>query len=53
MEPREIVAYSLGAILAFVLLAAVLRYRHNRRQFKLRQSGKGKSVPIGNELSKD
>jgi hypothetical protein len=44
MEPREIVAYSLSAILAFVILAGLLRYRHNRKQFKLRQTGKNKSV---------
>jgi hypothetical protein len=53
MEPREVVACSLGAVLAFVILAIVLRYRHKRRQFKLRQSGRGKSVALGDDLSND
>jgi cytochrome c biogenesis protein CcdA len=52
MEPREIVAYSLGAILVFVILAVIWRYRHNRKQFKLRQTGKGKSIAVGDDPPK-
>ncbi len=45
MEDRHIIAYSLGAVLLAIVVFFVARYLNNRRQFKIRQSGRGKSVP--------
>lgn len=45
MEDRHILAYTLGATLVLIVAFVVVRYLNNRRQFKIRQSGRGKSVP--------
>jgi hypothetical protein len=44
MESRLIIAYSLCAILLLILAALTVRYFNNRRQFKIRQSGRGKTT---------
>lgn len=44
METRLIVAFALCAIMALILAAVAVRYFHNRRQFKIRQSGRGKNL---------
>lgn len=44
MESRLIIAYSLCAILLLILTALTVRYFNNRRQFKIRQSGRGKTT---------
>lgn len=44
METREVVAYALCAIMVLFLLLAFARYRRNRRQFKIRQMGRGKNT---------
>jgi hypothetical protein len=43
MEDRHIIAYTLCAAMVIFLSVFLARYLHNRRQFKLRQSGRGKS----------
>ena len=43
METRLIVAYALCAVMALILFAAAVRYFHNRRQFRIRQSGRSKN----------
>ena len=43
MENRLIIAYALCAIMALILAAIAVRYVNNRKQFKVRQSGRGKS----------
>jgi hypothetical protein len=45
METRLIVAYALCAALLLILAAFTVRYANNRRQFKIRQSGRGKNTP--------
>ncbi len=42
METRFIIAYALCAVMALVLVFVVGRYLRNRRQFKIRQMGRGK-----------
>jgi cytochrome c biogenesis protein CcdA len=44
METRHIVAYALCAALVLILVAFAVRYASNRRQFRIRQSGRGKST---------
>ncbi|MBL0922966.1 MAG: hypothetical protein IBJ12_00680 [Sphingomonadaceae bacterium] len=44
METRLIVAYALCAALVLILSALAIRYASNRRQFKIRQSGRGKNI---------
>ena len=44
METRLIIAYSLCAVMALILAALAVRYFLNRRQFKIRQSGRGKTT---------
>ncbi len=44
METRLIVAYVLCAVMALILVGVAVRYFNNRRQFKIRQSGRGKNV---------
>jgi hypothetical protein len=43
METRVLIAYALCAVMAFILIFAVGRYLRNRRQFKIRQMGRGKN----------
>lgn len=43
MENRLIIAYALCAIMVLILAAIAVRYFNNRKQFKIRQSGRGKS----------
>jgi hypothetical protein len=45
MENRVIIAYALCAIMVLVLAVLVARYVASRRQFKIRQSGRGKNLP--------
>ena len=45
MEKRLIVAFVLITILALSLIFAVVRYYRRRKQFKMRQMGRGKTVP--------
>jgi hypothetical protein len=44
METRFIIAYALCAVMALVLAFALGRYVRNRRQFKIRQMGRGKNL---------
>jgi uncharacterized membrane protein YidH (DUF202 family) len=44
METRFIIAYALCAVMALVLVFALVRYVRNRRQFKIRQMGRGKNL---------
>ncbi|MGB5078809.1 MAG: hypothetical protein WBO17_15120 [Sphingorhabdus sp.] len=43
MEDRHIVAYTLCAAMVVFLGIAVARYLAKRRQFRIRQSGRGKN----------
>lgn len=43
MENRVIIAYALCAVMALVLAVVAARYVASRRQFKIRQSGRGKN----------
>lgn len=43
MENRLIIAYALCAMMVLILAAIAVRYVNNRKQFKIRQSGRGKS----------
>jgi hypothetical protein len=43
METRLIIAFALCAVMALIFIAIVVRYVSNRRQFKIRQSGRGKN----------
>ncbi|MFN0045653.1 MAG: hypothetical protein ACKVOS_04225 [Sphingorhabdus sp.] len=45
MENRYIIAYALCALMLLVLAFVTARYVSNRRQFKIRQSGRGKNLP--------
>jgi hypothetical protein len=53
METRLLVAYVLCALLAIVVFFAIGRYVRNRRQFKIRQSGRGKNVPGNDGMPRD
>lgn len=44
METRLVIAYALCAVMALIFTAFVIRHVSNRRQFKIRQSGRGKSA---------
>lgn len=44
MEDRHFVAIALCALMALILIALTVRYFSNKRQFKIRQSGRGKNV---------
>jgi len=44
METRFIVAYTLSAVLILLALFAVSRYLQKRREFKIRQMGRGKNI---------
>jgi cytochrome c biogenesis protein CcdA len=44
MEDRHIIAYALGAAMVLFIVFVMVRYVNNRRQFKLRQLGRGKST---------
>lgn len=44
METRVIIAYALCALMALLLAFAAGRYVRNRRQFKIRQMGRGKHL---------
>jgi hypothetical protein len=44
MENRVIIAYALCAIMLLVLAVVIARYVASRRQFKIRQSGRGKNL---------
>ena len=44
METRFIIAYALCAVMTLVLAFGVGRYVRNRRQFKIRQMGRGKNL---------
>lgn len=50
METRLIIAYSLCAVMALILAALTVRYFINRRQFKIRQSGRGKTTNAQDNL---
>lgn len=50
MESRLVIAYSLCAIMLLVLVALAVRYFVNRRQFKIRQSGRGKTTNTQDNL---
>ncbi|MFN3620696.1 MAG: hypothetical protein ACK4S7_10410 [Sphingorhabdus sp.] len=39
------IAYALCALMALLLAFALGRYLRNRRQFKIRQMGRGKNLP--------
>lgn len=43
METRLIIAFALCAVMALILTVFAVRYTSNRRQFKIRQSGRGKN----------
>jgi len=43
METRHVIAYALCAVLALILVAVAVRYLNNRRQYKIRQAGRGKN----------
>jgi hypothetical protein len=43
METRLVVAYALCALMVLILVAVAIRYLNNRRQFKIRQAGRGKN----------
>ncbi len=43
MESRLMIAFALCAIMALIFIVAAVRYRNNRKQFKIRQSGRGKA----------
>ena len=43
METRLIIAFALCAVMALVLTIVAVRYFISRRQFKIRQSGRGKN----------
>lgn len=43
MEDRHIIAYTLAALMGLFLAGFVVRHLNNRRKFKIRQSGRGKS----------
>jgi hypothetical protein len=43
MENRLIIAYALCAVMLLILTAVAVRYANNRKQFKIRQSGRGKN----------
>jgi uncharacterized membrane protein len=45
VEKRLIVAFVLITILALSLILSVVRYYRRRKQFKMRQMGRGKAVP--------
>jgi len=44
METRVIVAYTLSAVLILLALFVVSRYLKKRREFKVRQMGRGKNI---------
>ena len=44
METRIMVAYALCAAMALFFTLVIVRYMRIRRQFKIRQSGRGKNV---------
>lgn len=46
METRLVIAYALCAVMALIFVAVAVRYLHNRRQFKIRQAGRGKSTNL-------
>jgi hypothetical protein len=50
MESRLIIAYSLCAIMLLILAALTVRYFINRRQFKIRQSGRGKTTNVSDSF---
>jgi len=45
VETRLIVAFVLIAIMVLALIFAAVRYSRRRKQFKIRQMGRGKAVP--------
>ena len=53
METRVVLAYTLCVIMAVVLAFALGRYVRNKQQFKHRQMGRGKNVPIAPEADPD
>jgi hypothetical protein len=50
METRLIIAFALCAVMALILIAIAVRYFSNRRQFKIRQSGRGKNLANADSL---
>jgi hypothetical protein len=46
METRVVLAYALCAAMAVILAFTLVRYVRNKRQFKLRQMGRGKNAPV-------
>jgi hypothetical protein len=47
MENRVIIAYALCALMLLILVVVAARHMSSRRQFKIRQSGRGKNSPNG------
>ncbi len=45
MEDRVLAAYALSAVMVLVFALAVRRYVIGRRQYKIRQMGRGKNNP--------
>jgi hypothetical protein len=45
VETRLIVTFVLIAIMVLALIVAAVRYSRRRKQFKIRQMGRGKAVP--------
>jgi hypothetical protein len=45
METRVVLAYVLCAAMALVLVFTLGRYVRKKKQFKLRQMGRGKNAP--------
>jgi hypothetical protein len=53
METRVVLAYALCAAMAIILAFTLGRYVRNKRQFKLRQMGRGKNAPIAPDGNPD
>ena len=51
METRVVLAYTLCVIMAVVLAFTLGRYVRNKQQFKHRQMGRGKNVPVAREAA--
>lgn len=44
METRLVLAYALCAVMVLIFVTVAIRYLNNRRQFKIRQAGRGKNT---------
>ncbi len=50
MENRLLIAYALCAVMVLIITMITVRYLNNRKQFKIRQSGRGKGSSDGDSL---